>query len=71
MTVGEGRKWRYWSLVQESVGEVVGCDDDNVSGGVAGDDSFHGKPCQGVGHAFSVGAPGPYPITSVMALGWP
>jgi hypothetical protein len=57
--------------VQERAGEVVGCGDDNVGGGVMGRDSCCGEPCQGVGHAFGVGTPGPYPITSVMARGWP
>jgi hypothetical protein len=54
------------------VGEVVGCDcgDENVGGGVMGHDSCHAELCQGVGHTFGVGAPGPYPIASVMARGW-
>jgi hypothetical protein len=42
------------------MGEVVGCGDDNVGGGVTGHDGCRGETCQGAGHAFGVGTPGPY-----------
>jgi hypothetical protein len=71
MTVTERRQWRCWCQVQEGVGEVVSCGDKNVGGGVVGNDGGYGEPCQGDGHAFSVGVPGPYPIASVVARGWP
>jgi hypothetical protein len=47
----------------------VGCGDDDVRGGLVGHDNVGGKPFQRVCHAFSVGAPGPYPIAMVMGRG--
>jgi hypothetical protein len=53
------------------VGEVLSCGDNNVGGGVVGNDGGCGEPCQCVSYAFCVGVPGPYPITSIVARDWP
>jgi hypothetical protein len=49
------------------VGKVMSCSDNDVDGGVMGHGGDCGEPHQGSGHTFSIGAPGPYPVTSIVA----